>query len=312
MPAAAGVDGHLEIERGVADHQRLVGGDAQLIEESQEHPGRRLRGRFVDRPGGVEERPQAGRVELALEPDAPLRRRDAEQVAGGVQLLDDLERAREERHPVLVVGAPEPAVVVDQTLRQRLVPAREVALHGLDKAEADALADRLGRRRLDIVDPFERRQRAVDDRADRVHQRAVPVEYQQAIGECAHESRRSYQLRWRRSRLSIDSRDGDSPSLPPLVALHALRTARAPAARGRRRPLVALVLLDRRSRLRRAAAPAAGGLRRAALRSRGGGRSGGEGDPRHEPRHRRRHRARARPLRDPARRPAGRGGRERR
>ena len=78
---AAGVLRHLEIPRRVADHHRRARPDAELVEELEEHLGRRLRGRFVHRARGVEERAEAG-FELALEPGAALRRRDAEQVAG--------------------------------------------------------------------------------------------------------------------------------------------------------------------------------------------------------------------------------------
>jgi hypothetical protein len=188
VPAGADADrvhprapGHLQIVGGVADHHRIRGVHAQLVQDVEEHLRMGLRERFVGRAGGMEQAAEARLLQGVVQSPAALAGGDRQEVSGVRQLAQHLLHSREQKRRVAIGGGPMLPVALEDAAEESLVASRADDLNRLPQAEADGAADghlgQLPQRQL-----TDGALGAGHDGADGVHQRPVPVEDQEAEG----------------------------------------------------------------------------------------------------------------------------------
>ena len=99
---AAGIDGHLQVVRGIADHQGPLTADTHLRHQLAQHPGIRFAGGLVRGPGAVEQPAQFDRLQDFVEAPSRLAGRNGQPVLTRLQVVEHWQHAVEKRQVVLV------------------------------------------------------------------------------------------------------------------------------------------------------------------------------------------------------------------
>mmetsp|Transcript_45465 Transcript_45465/g.107317 ORF Transcript_45465/g.107317 Transcript_45465/m.107317 type:complete len:260 (+) Transcript_45465:417-1196(+) len=182
----AGVGGQLQIVRRVTDHQRALGLHAELAHQLQQHLRVGLGAGLVGGAGGIEHLRELGMRQHPVQAHAVLAGCHGQPVVAGLQRLQHLDAAVEQRHLVLgaqVVVAVAQAELAIAVLRQ----ARHHMLQRVPQAQANDVfgALQLG---LGLADVHRRALDAACNQRGRVEQGAVPVEGDQVktLGAVAH------------------------------------------------------------------------------------------------------------------------------
>ncbi len=172
-----GIDRHLQIMRGIADHHGAPQVLPQLAGQLLQHGRMRLREGFVGTAGGVEHRQQFSLVQGAIQPDPALAGGDRQEISLLRQIRQHFTYAVKQGE-VLVLRQIVIAITLYHSRILARLQARHRQLHRFRQTKPDHMRSCLVVRNCQPQIPG-RRLNTLHDDGRTVHQGAIPIKYDQ-------------------------------------------------------------------------------------------------------------------------------------